>query len=111
MTVHVTPDETHYVHRAVLLQHVGGTLKPFIAAEPIDKKDPHPRDREAGHEGELMAAKRLLTRVAGEYGKRFIDILTCDALYMNYPFARHCAQLGWYLSRESRTKEQSYIVR
>ena len=25
------------------------------------------------------------------------DILTCDALYMNYPFARHCAQLGWYL--------------
>ena len=76
---------------------MGGTLKPFIAAEPIEKKDPHPRDREPGHEGELTAAKRLLTRVAAEYGKQFIDVLTCDALYMNYPFARHCAQLGWYL--------------
>jgi|TARA_Y100000310_G_C20619258_1_gene782363 hypothetical protein len=113
MTVHLSPDQTHYVHRAVLLQHVGATLKPFVAAEPIDKKDKRPSDQEAGHEGELTAAKRLLTRVAHEYGKPFIDILTCDALYMNYPFARHCAQLGWYLVarvKDERTELYREII-
>ncbi len=97
MAVHLKDDQTHYVHRAVLLQHVGAQFKPFIAAEPILPKDPRPSDKEAGHEGELTAAKRLIARVVAEYGKEFIDILTCDALYMNYPFARHAFLIQLYL--------------
>ena len=97
MAVHLKNGTTHYVHRAVLLHHVGAALKPFIAAEPILPKDPHSGDREAGHEGELTAGKRLIQQVISQYGKRLIDILTCDALYMNYPFARHCKINGVYL--------------
>lgn len=94
MSVHLANGEIQYVHRGVLMQHVGGQLKPFLAAEPILPKDKAPGDDEEGHEGELTAAKRLLTRAVSDYGKRFIDVLTCDALYMNRPFVHHCQALG-----------------
>jgi len=77
---------THYVHRAVVAQKVGCSLKPIMAAEkilPKDKRD----DNTAGHEGELTAAKRLAHKVIKLYGSRFIDVFTTDALYINYPFA------------------------
>jgi hypothetical protein len=76
---------THYVHRAVVAQKVGCSLKPVMAAEkilPKDKRD----DNTAGHEGELTAAKRLAHKVIKLYGSRFIDVFTTDALYINYPF-------------------------
>lgn len=97
MTVHLPNGEVQYVHRCVLMQHVGGQLKPFVAAEPILPKDITPTDSDPGHEGELTAAKRLLTRAVDDYGKRFIDLLTCDALYMNRPFVQHCQSLGFDL--------------
>ena len=55
MAVHLKDDQTHYVHRAVLLHHVGAELKPFIGADPILTIDPHTGDRDAGQEGELTA--------------------------------------------------------
>ena len=58
MEVHLVNGTVQSVHRAVLLQHVGGKLKPFLAAEPILPKEPHPTASEAGHEGELTAVKR-----------------------------------------------------
>lgn len=90
MTVHLKDGTVQYVHRAVFLQQVGTKLKPFLAAEPIRPKDKHPGDAQAGHEGELTAAKRLLQHAVKRYGPRFITLLTLDALYMNQPFVREC---------------------
>ena len=104
MAVRMKNGTTHYVHRAVLLEHVGWELKPFIAAEPIGPKDPQPDDKAPGHEGAPTAGKRLIARVVSQYGKRLIDIVTTDALYMNYPFARHCHQLG--ISLVARVKDE-----
>jgi hypothetical protein len=49
---------THYVHRVVIAQKVGCSLKPIMAAEKILPKD-KTDDNTTGHEGELTAAKRL----------------------------------------------------
>lgn len=97
MVVHLKDGTIQYVHRAVLMQHVGTKLKPFIAAEPVKPKDKQNGDAEAGHEGELTAAKRLVARTVEQYGKRFIDIFTTDALYMNEPFVRHCIKHGCHI--------------
>ncbi len=39
-----------------------------------------------------------------QYGKRLVDIVTCDALYLNYPFARHCKMNG--VSLVGRVKDE-----
>lgn len=76
---------THYVHRAVIAQKVGCSLKPIMALEKILNKDKQGDDN-AGHEGELTAAKRLARKVITLYGPRFVDVFATDALYLNYPF-------------------------
>ncbi len=76
---------THYVHRAVIAQKVGCSLKPIMAMEKILPKDKSD-DNTAGHEGELTAAKRLAHKVITLYGPRFVDVFASDALYTNYPF-------------------------
>jgi hypothetical protein len=95
LQVHLRDGTVQYVHRAVFLQYVGTKLKPFLAAEPIRPKDPQPGDKQAGHEGELTAAKRLLREVTQHYGPDFITLLTLDALYMNQPFVRQCQACGY----------------
>ena len=83
-------EELHYVHRVVVAQKVGGDLQPLLAAEPILPKESEEKgDTTAGHEGELTAAKRLVDKVLGLYGPRFVDVLTTDALYMNHPFVSY----------------------
>jgi Transposase DDE domain len=44
-------------------------------------------------EGEVIAAKRLLERVIGNYG-RFFDAVTGDALYLEAPFFNFCIDRG-----------------
>jgi hypothetical protein len=78
---------THYVHRAVLAQKVGTKVQSILSAEEIKRKDTKEKeDQIKGHEGELTAAKRLLKKVISLYGRRFVDVVTLDALYINYPF-------------------------
>lgn len=95
MTVHLPDGTVQYVHRGVFLQHVGGKLKPYLAAEPILPKDKSRDDCEPGHEGEVTAAKRLLSRTVAQYGRRFLDVVTVDAIYMNQPFVRHCSHYDY----------------
>jgi hypothetical protein len=76
---------THYVHRAVMAQKVGCSLKPMMAVEKILPKDKQGDDN-SGHEGELTAAKRLAHKVITLYGPGFVDVFASDALYTNYPF-------------------------
>lgn len=104
MEVHLSDGTVQYVHRGVFMQHVGTKLKPFLAAEPILPKDKSEEDSQPGHEGELTAAKRLLSRVVRQYGKRFIDIVTLDAIYMNKPFFQHCIALN--LDAVARVKNE-----
>jgi len=80
-TVTVKGEEvTEYFHRGVVLHLVG-----FQVAIPLDVEMIQPA------EGEVIAAKRLLERVMGRYG-RFFDVVLADALYMEAPFYNLCLQ-------------------
>jgi len=86
---------THYVHRVVVAQKVGTQVQSILACEKILPKDARQKgDREAGHEGELTAAKRLVDKVLRFYGVRFVDVFVTDALYMNQPFVIYLNQRG-----------------
>lgn len=97
---------TNYVHRAVIAQKVGTEVKSILAAEEIKKKDTKQKDDQtSGHEGELTSAKRLLRKLISLYGKRFFDVLSLDALYMNYPFFFLAESEGKYIV--ARVKDES----
>lgn len=63
-----------YYHRVVVAQWVGVTPPAVLDLESV---------RPA--EGEVVAARRLVARVVGTYG-RLIDVITADALYLEGPF-------------------------
>ena len=87
--------QTHYVHRVVVAQKVGTSIKPLLACEKILPKDTQKKDdKTPGHEGELTASKRLVLKVIKLYGPRFVDVFTTDALYMNQPFVMHLTEFG-----------------
>ena len=65
-------------HRGVVFYLVG-----FPIAMPLDVEMIHPG------EGEVIAAKRLLERAVGRYG-RFFDVVLADALYLEAPFFNLC---------------------
>jgi hypothetical protein len=71
-----------YYHRGVVCHLVG-----FDMALPLDVELIQPG------EGEIIAAKRLLERVLGRYG-RFIDGVIGDALYFEAPFFNFCIDHG-----------------
>jgi hypothetical protein len=71
-----------YYHRGVVCHLVG-----FDIALPLDVELIRPG------EGEIIAAKRLLERVLGRYG-RFIDGVIGDALYFEAPFFNFCIDHG-----------------
>jgi hypothetical protein len=98
--------QTHYVHRVVVAQKVGTSLKPVLALEKILPKDTLKKgDKTDGHEGELTAGKRLVLKVLKLYGPRFVDVFTTDALYMNQPFVMHLVKQDKYLI--ARVKNES----
>jgi len=80
---------THYVHRAVIAQKVGCSLKPIMAVERILKKDKQ-GDETAGHEGELTAAKRLALKVIELYGfsSRFSLLTHYTSIIPLFPWSR-----------------------
>jgi hypothetical protein len=71
-----------YYHRGVVCHLVG-----FDMAVPLDVELIRPG------EGEVIAAKRLLERVIGNYG-RFFDAVSGDALYLEAPFFNFCIEHG-----------------
>lgn len=73
---------TQYYHRGVVCHLIGHHL-----ALPLDVELLRPG------EGEETAAKRLLERVAANYG-RFFDVVAGDALYFDAPFINCCRQYG-----------------
>ena len=100
---------THYVHRVVVAQKVGTSVKPVLACEKILPKDARQKgDKTAGHEGELTAAKRLVDKVLHLYGPRFVDVFVTDALYMNQPFVSYLNQRDKHLI--ARVKDERTVL-
>ncbi len=73
---------TEYYHRVVVAQWVDIPIPVILDVELV----------ELG-EGEVVAARRLLDRLLGSYG-RLIDVITGDALYLEAPFCRQMQEAG-----------------
>lgn len=65
-----------YYHQVVVAQYVG-----------TDPSLPLDLEMVVGKEGEITAARRLLSRVLTNYS-RLVDVITADALYLQGPFLR-----------------------
>ena len=100
-----------YAHRIVIMQTVGvihsihsSAVLTILGAEPILLKDVKEGEEPAGHEGEGVAARRLILKMIDFYGNRFFCVITTDALYTNEPFVIFVHELGKYLV--SRVKDK-----
>jgi hypothetical protein len=87
----------------------------ILGGEPALPKDAVEEGGESpGHEGESVAAKRLIMKMISLYGNSFFHILTTDAYYSNKPFVLFVDSLGKYLvsrvKREDTTLYQEIDV-
>jgi hypothetical protein len=73
---------TQYYHRVVVAQWIGVTPPGILDVERV-----------LPGEGEVVAARRLLGRILKDYG-RLIDVLSCDAIYLEAPFLRDVLDAG-----------------
>lgn len=71
-----------YYHRIVVAQWVGVTPPAILDLEVV-----------SSHEGEVVAARRLMKRVLANYS-RLVDVITADALYLEAPFLRMLVEAG-----------------
>jgi hypothetical protein len=71
-----------YYHRIVVAQWVGCKPAAIVDIEMVLPK-----------EGEVIAAKRLVTRILSDYS-RLIDVITADAIYLEAPFIRMVIKAG-----------------
>jgi hypothetical protein len=87
-----------YYHRVVVAQWVGVTPPALLDVERV-----------APGEGEVVAARRLVTRLVQRSG-RLIDVITADALYLEAPFITTVLAAGKHivivLKQEARTLYQ-----
>lgn len=87
-----------YYHRVVVAQWVGATPPAVLDVERIRPG-----------EGEVVAARRLVARVVGTYG-RLIDVITADALYLEAPFIETVLAAGKHvvvvMKQEARALHQ-----
>jgi Transposase DDE domain len=67
---------TQYYHRVVVAQWIGVTPPGILDVELVRPG-----------EGEVVAARRLLQRILQAHGRR-IDLVSCDALYLEAPFLK-----------------------
>jgi len=77
--------QVEYYHRVVVAQWVGVTPPGILDLERIQP-----------HEGEVVAARRLVARMVRTYG-RLIDVITADALYLEAPFIREVLAAGKHI--------------
>ena len=71
-----------YYHRVVVAQWAGVTPPAILDLEVVGP-----------HEGEVVAARRLINRILANYS-RLIDVITADALYLEAPFLRMLLDAG-----------------
>lgn len=90
-----------YYHRVVMAQWIGVSPPAMLDLELIKP-----------HEGEVVAARRLLKRVFSSYG-RLIDVISADALYLEAPFIRDVLEAGKHvvvvLKQEARDLYQDCL--
>ncbi len=90
-----------YYHRVVMAQWVGVSPPAILDLELIKP-----------HEGEVVAARRLLKRLFSSYG-RLIDVISADALYLEAPFTRDVIEAGKHvvvvLKQEARDLYQDAL--
>lgn len=67
---------TQYYHRVVVAQWIGVKPPGILDVERVRPG-----------EGEVVAARRLLSRILKDYG-RLIDVVSCDAIYLEAPFLK-----------------------
>jgi len=67
---------TQYYHRVVVAQWIGVTPPGILDVERVRPG-----------EGEVVAARRLLQRIFQAHG-RLVDVVSCDALYLEAPFLK-----------------------
>ena len=118
--------KTHYVHKIVIMQIVGrlhaSAVQAIMGIEKILPKDVKEGKQVEGHEGEGVAAMRLIDKMIDFYGTQFFQVVTTDALYTNEPFVRFMNERDKYVvSRvknertnmykeiESLSKDSTYI--
>jgi hypothetical protein len=84
-----------YYHRVVVAQWIGVTPPAILDVEVV-----------GAHEGEVVAARRLVERLVLTYG-RLIDVIAADAIYLEAPFLRTVRAAGKHfvvvLKQEART--------
>ena len=74
-----------YYHRFVVAMMIDGTTDLSIDFEPVRPADQREDDyKDKRHEGELTAAKRLISRVKRTHP--WLDVMVGDSLYTNGPF-------------------------
>lgn len=78
----------HYYHNCAVMSLVGEAPNLVLDFEMYNPKV----DSSNKNEGEINAAKRLLSRVSKEY-RNTVDILTYDALACNSKFINHCIKV------------------
>jgi hypothetical protein len=97
-----------YAHRIVIMQTVGrlhsSAVQAILGAEPVLPKDAKEGEEPSGHEGEGVAARRLILKMIDFYGNQYFIVITTDALYTNEPFVEFANELGKYLV--SRVKDE-----
>lgn len=100
--------KTHYVHKIVIMQIVGrlhtSAVQAIMGIEPILPKDVKEGKQVEGHEGEGIAAMRLIDKMIEFYGAQFFQVVTTDALYTNEPFVRFMNERNKYVV--SRVKNE-----
>lgn len=76
---------TQYYHRYAVAMLIGPVLDVVLDIEPVRSAEARTDlGEDAGHEGELTAAHRLIDRLRKNFGS-FIDVVVLDALYANGP--------------------------
>lgn len=73
---------TQYYHRVVVAQWIGVKPPGILDVERVRPG-----------EGEVVAARRLLGRILKDYG-RLIDVVSCDAIYLEAPFLKDVLAAG-----------------
>jgi hypothetical protein len=81
-----------YYHRYAVAMLIDDRMDLLLDIEPVLTADLRPGPQRGAHdEGELTAAKRLVTRLKKTYG--WLDVIVGDALYANQPWLTHLKQL------------------
>ena len=93
--------KTQYVHKIVIMQVVGrlheSAVQAILGIEKILPKDVKEGKEIKGHEGEGIAAMRLVDKMIKYYGTQFFHVVTTDALYTNEPLVKFMDARGKYV--------------